>query len=278
VDASERRLFSSDVDPLDGRKIFPSGDGPDSPPVAIINQTAAKRYWPGEDPIGKRFKGFDPRGRNDEWVTVVGLVADMQSHGLEQAPMGVIYEVQAQRGEATPNLVVRTSIDPSQLAMTVRGTLRELDPNAVVSEAMTMSDVLREQTAPRRFQAWLMGIFSALALVLAAIGLYGVTHYFVMQRIPEIGLRVALGARRGDIVKLLVERVGRFAAVGLGGGLVLAIWAAALIKRLLFGVSQTDPVSFVGATLLLMIVGLGAAYFPARRATQVDPMVALKHE
>jgi putative ABC transport system permease protein len=264
--------------PLMEGRFFREQDGPDSPPVAIINQTAAKRYWPGEDPIGKRFKGFDPRGRNDEWVTVVGLVADMRSHGLEQAPMGVIYEVQAQRGEATPNLVVRTSIEPSQVAMTVRGTLHELDPNAVVSEAMTMRDVLREQTAPRRFQAWLMGIFSALALVLAAIGLYGVTHYFVMQRIPEIGLRVALGASRADIVNLLTNRVGRFAAIGLSTGLILAIWSAALIKRLLFGVSQTDPVSFAGATLLLMIVGLGAAYFPARRATRVDPMVALRHE
>lgn len=262
---------------MEGR-FFREQDGPDSPPVAIVNQTAAKRYWPGEDPIGKRFKGFDPRGRNDEWVTVVGLVADMRSHGLEQAPMGVIYEVQAQRGEETPHLVVRTSIDPSQLARTVRGVLHELDPNTIVSEAMTMSDVLREQTAPRRFQVWLMGIFSALALALAAIGLYGVTHYFVMQRIPEIGLRVVLGARRGDIVKLLMARVGRFAVVGLGGGLVLAIWAAALIKRLLFGVSQTDPISLAGAILLLLIAGLGAAYFPARRATRVDPMMALRHE
>ncbi|MBV9886281.1 MAG: ABC transporter permease [Acidobacteria bacterium] len=262
---------------LEGR-FFREQDGPDSPPVAIINQTAAKRYWPGEDPIGKRFKGFDARGRNDEWVTVVGLVPDMRSHGLEEAPMGVIYEVQAQRGEATPNLVVRTSIDPSQLAMTVRGALHELDPNAVVSEAMTMSDVLREQTAPRRFQAWLMGIFSALALALAAIGLYGVTHYFVMQRIPEIGLRMALGAAREEIVKLLLNRVGSFAAVGLGAGLVLALWAAALIKGLLFGVTQTDPLSFAGATLLLVIAGLAATYFPVRKATRVDPMAALRGE
>jgi predicted permease len=264
--------------PLMEGRFFQEQDGPDSPPVAIVNQTAAKRYWPGEDPIGKRFKGFDERGRHDEWVTVVGLVADMRSHGLEQAPMGVIYEVQAQRGEATPNLVVRTSIDPSQLAMTVRGALHELDPNAVVSEAMTMSVVLREQTAPRRFQAWLMGIFSALALALAVVGLYGVMHYFVMQRIPEIGLRMALGAHGEDIVKLLLRRVGSFAAAGLGAGLVLALWAAALIKRLLFGVSQTDPLSFAGATLLLVIAGLAATYFPARRATRVDPMVALRHE
>jgi predicted permease len=262
---------------LEGR-FFGEQDGPDAPPVAIVNQTAAKRYWPSEDPIGKRFKGFDARGRNDEWVTVVGLVADMRSHGLEQAPMAVIYEVQAQRGEATPNLVVRTSTDPSQLAMTVRGVLHELDPGAVVSEAMTMSDVLREQTAPRRFQAWLMGIFSALALALAVVGLYGVMHYFVVQRTPEIGLRVALGARREDIVKLLMKRVGRFAAAGLGSGLVLALWAAALIKRLLFGVSQADPFSFAGATLLLVIAGLAATYLPARRATRVDPMVALRHE
>jgi predicted permease len=264
--------------PLMNGRFFRPQDGPDSPPVAIINQTTAKRYWPGEDPVGKRFKGFDARGRNDEWVTVVGLVADMRSHGLEETPIAEVYEVQAQRGEAAPNLVVRTSTDPSQLAMTVRSALHALDPDAVVSEAMTMNDVLREQTAPRRFQAWLMGIFSALALALAGVGLYGVMHYFVTQRIPEIGLRMALGARREDIVRLLMMRVGRFAAMGLGAGLVLALWAAALIKRLLFGVSQTDPFSFAGATLLLVIAGLAASYFPARRATRVDPMVALRHE
>jgi predicted permease len=264
--------------PLMEGRFFQKQDGPDSPPVAIINQTAAKRYWPDEDPIGKRFKGFDERGRHDEWVTVVGLVADMHSHGLEEAPMGVIYEVQAQRPEAAPRLVVRTSIDPSQLAGTVRGVLHELDPTAVVSDGMTMSDVLREQTAPRRFQAWLMGIFSALALGLAVVGLYGVMHYFVMQRIPEIGLRIALGARREDIVGLLMKRVGRFAGMGLGVGLILALWAAALIKRLLFGVSETDPFSFAGATVLLVVAGMAATYFPARRATRVDPMVALRHE
>jgi putative ABC transport system permease protein len=270
--------FGAMAIPLMEGRFFRLQDGPDSPPVAIINQTTAKRYWPGEDPVGKRFKGFDARGRKDDWVTVVGLVADMRSRGLEEAPIAEVYEVQAQRGEAAPNLVVRTSTDPSPLAFTVRATLHALDPDAVVSEAMTMNDVLREQTAPRRFQAWLMGIFSALALALAGVGLYGVMHYFVTQRIPEIGLRMALGARREDIVGLLMKRVGRFAAIGLGAGLVLALWAAALIKRLLFGVSQNDPLSFAGATLLLVIAGLAASYFPARRATRVDPMVALRHE
>src|SRR5438309_7264975 len=136
---------------------FTPQDGPDSAPVAIINQTLAKRYWPGEDPIGKRLKGFDPRGRNDEWVTVVGLVADMRSHGLERAPMAEIYEAQAQSGEATPNLVVRTSSGPVLPAETIRATLRSLDKGVILSGIETMQDVLHEQTAPRRFQAWLMG-------------------------------------------------------------------------------------------------------------------------
>jgi putative ABC transport system permease protein len=262
---------------LQGRYFTPQ-DGPEFPPVAIINQTLAKRYWPGEDPIGKHLKGFDPRGRNDEWVTVVGLVADMRSHGLEHAPMAEIYEVQSQRGEATPNLIVRTSADPIQLAPTIRSTLRSLDKSVILSAISTMQDVLREQTAARRFQAWLMGVFSALALLLAAVGLHGVMHYFVTQRIPEIGVRMALGACGKDIVSLFMRRALRFAGAGLAVGLVLALWSASLIKRVLFGVTNTDPLSFFGALSLLILVALSATYFPARRATRVDPMVALHYE
>jgi predicted permease len=262
---------------LEGR-YFTEQDGPDAPPVVIINQMAAKRYWPGEDPIGKRLKGFDPRGHNDEWVTVVGLVADMRSHGLERAAMCEIYEVQGQRGEATPNLIVRTSTDPLQLAQTIRSTVHAVDNSVIISNVSTMQDVLREQMAPRRFQAWLMGIFSGLALLLAAAAVYGVMHYFVVQRIPEIGVRMALGAGREDIVALLIGRAARFVGPGLAAGLVLAFWAGSLIKRMLFGVSHTDPVSFAGALALLVIAALAATYFPARRATKVDPLVALRYE
>jgi predicted permease len=262
---------------LEGR-YFREQDGPDAPPVVIINQMAAKRYWPGEDPIGKRLKGFDPRGHNDEWVTVVGLVADMRSHGLERAPMCEIYEVQAQSGEATPNLILRTASDPLQLAQTIRGELRALDKDVIISGVATMQDVLREQTAPRRFQAWLMGIFSGLALLLAAAAVYGVMHYFVVQRIPEIGVRMALGASREDIVALLIGRAARFVGAGLAAGLVLAVWAAWLLKRMLFEVSHTDPWSFAGAVALLIIAALAATYFPARRATKIDPIAALRYE
>jgi predicted permease len=257
---------------------FTPQDGPDSPPVAIINQTLAKRYWPGEDPIGKRLKGFDPRGRNDEWVTVVGLVSDMRSHGLERAPMAEIYEVQAQRGEATPNLVVRTSADPMQLAPTIRSILRSLDKGVILSSITSMQDVLREQTAARRFQAWLMGLFSALVVLLAAVGVYGVMHYFVIQRIPEIGVRMAFGASRKDIVSMFMRRAIRFAGAGLAVGLVLALWSGSLIKRMLFGVANSDPVSFLGALSLLVLVALCATYFPACRASRIDPMVALRYE
>jgi predicted permease len=264
--------------PLMEGRYFSRQDGPDTPPVVIINQMAAKRYWPGEDPIGKRLKGFDPRGHNDEWVTVVGLVADMRSHGLERAPMAEIYEVQAQSGEATPNVVVRTSSDPLQLAQTLRSTLHSVDKDVVVSGVTTMEGVLREQTAPRRFQAWVMGIFSGLALILAAVGLYGVMHYFVTQRIPEIGVRMAFGARGEDIAALLMRRAIRFAGAGLAVGLVLAVWTGSLLKGMLFGVSETDPLSFLGPLLVLVAVALAATYFPARRAMKVDPMVALRYE
>jgi predicted permease len=264
--------------PLIEGRYFTAQDGPEAPPVAIINQTLAKRYWPGEDPVGKRLKGFDPRGRNDEWVTVVGLVADMRSHGLERVPMAEIYEVQAQRGEGTPNLVVRTSSNPMQLAPTIRSILRSLDKSVIISSITTMQDVLREQTASRRFQARLMGLFSALALLLAAVGVYGVMHYFVTQRIPEIGVRMAFGASGKDIVSMFMRRAVRFAGPGLAVGLVLSILSASLIKRMLFAVTNTDPMSFLGALSLLILVALSATYFPARRASRVDPMVALRHE
>ena len=264
--------------PLLKGRYFHSLDGPGSPPVAIVNQTLAKRYWPGEDPIGKRLKGFDPRGQNDDWVTVVGLVADMRSHGLERAPMAEIYEAQAQSGEATPNLVVRTSSGPVLPAETIRATLRSLDKGVILSGIETMQDVLHEQTAPRRFQAWMMGLFSSLALLLAAAGVYGVIHYFVAQRIPEIGIRMAFGASRKDIVVLLLRRAVRFAGTGLAVGLALAYWSASLLKKMLFGITDTDPLSFVGALSLLVLAALAATYFPARRATRVDPMVALRYE
>src|SRR5207245_3477105 len=189
-----------------------------------------------------------------------------------------IYEVQAQREEATPNLVARTSSDPRQLAASVRSMLRSLDKSVILSDVTSMQDVLSEQTAARRFQAWLMGLFSALALVLAAVGVYGVMHYFVSQRIPEIGVRMAFGASGKDIVSLFMRRAMRFTGVGLAVGLVLALWSAWLIKRMLFGVTNTDPLTFLGALSLLILVALSATYFPARRATKVDPMVALRYE
>jgi putative ABC transport system permease protein len=192
--------------------------------------------------------------------------------------MAEIYEVQAQRGEATPNLIVRTSTDSMQLAPTIRSTLRSLDKNVILSGITTMQDVLREQTAARRFQSWLMGLFSALALLLAAVGVYGVMHYFVTQRIPEIGVRMAFGAGGKDILSLFMGRAMRFAGAGLAVGLVLALWSASLIKPMLFGVTNTDPLSFLGALSLLILVALSATYFPARRATRVDPMVALRYE
>ena len=165
-----------------------------------------------------------------------------------------------------------------QLAPTIRSTLRSLDKSVILSGITTMQDVLREQTAARRFQAWLMGLFSALALLLAAVGVYGVMHYFVTQRIPEIGVRMAFGACGKDIVSLFMRRAMRFAGVGLAVGLVLALWSAWLIKRMLFGVTNTDPLTFLGALSLLILVALSATYFPARRATKVDPMVALRYE
>ena len=164
------------------------------------------------------------------------------------------------------------------LAQAIRASLRSLDKSVILSGITTMQEVLQEQTAPRRFQAWLMGLFSGLALLLAATGVYAVMHYFVLQRIPESGVRMAFGARSEDIAALLMRRAVRFAGAGLGAGVVLAFWAVTFIQRLLFGVTSADPLSFVGALSLLVLAALAATYFPARRAMRVDPMVALRYE
>jgi predicted permease len=264
--------------PLLRGRLFTEQDGPGSPLVAIVDEAMVRRYWPDEDPIGKRIKGQDHRGRDDEWVTIVGVVGDMRRNGLERQAMPHVYEWYLQAKSIQQDLVVRTSGDPRALAATLRSAVREVDDSAILSAATTMEQQLAEQQLPRRFQTWLLGLFSMIALVLATVGIYGVMHYSVVQRTQEIGVRVALGAGRRDIMRLVIGEGARLALAGIAAGAVVALMLTRLINSLLFGVSPSDPITLAGVALLLGFVAMLACYIPARRATRVDPNVALRYE
>ncbi|MBV9035718.1 MAG: FtsX-like permease family protein [Acidobacteriaceae bacterium] len=239
----------------------------------------ARRYWPGENPIGKRFKGFDARGRNDEWLTVIGVVPDMRRHGLERQPAAHVYQWYKQaRSIATPDLVVRTAKDPKALAPTLRNVIRSLNGSAILSAVTTVEQGLSDQLSPRRFQTSLVGLFASIALVLASVGLYGVMHYSVVQRTHEIGVRMALGAQPSDVLFMVIGRGILLGAAGLALGLPGAWWLTKLISGLLYSVKPSDPGTFVAVSSLLMIVAALASAIPAWRAIKLDPLSALRFE
>jgi predicted permease len=266
--------------PLIAGRYFSRQDGPTAPLVAIIDQSMARRYWPTESAIGKRFKGQDPRGRNDAWIEVVGVVHDMRRNGLERNPIPHVYlwNQQTDEVEKTAEFVVKTSGDPRALAGSLRATVRGAAPAAVLSSVEPLEQRLSSQLSMRRFQTWLLGVFSWLAMVLAGVGIFGVMAYSVVQRTPEIGIRVALGAQRQAVMWLILVRGGGLALIGVGIGALVALALMRWMQSLLFGVTATDPMTFVATAGLLCVVGLMACYVPARRAMRVDPMVALRHE
>jgi putative ABC transport system permease protein len=258
---------------------FSNADDLDSPLAAVVDETMARRYWPGESPIGKRFKGFDARGRNDEWLTVIGLVQDMRRHGLERQPAAHIYQWYKQaRSNTTPDLVVRTVIDPKALAPTLRAAVRSLDQSAILSPVVTLEQGLSDQLAPRRFQMSLLALFALIALMLASVGIYGVMHYSVTQRVQEIGVRMALGARPVDVLQMIVRRGVLLGVSGLVVGLSGALWLTKLMSGLLYGVKPSDHETFATVSTLLIAVTALASLIPAWRAIKLDPSSALRSE
>jgi cell division protein FtsX len=262
--------------PLVRGRFFRDADSRDAAPVVLINETMARRYWSGEEPIGHRIKGFDARGRNDDWVTVVGVVKDVHSQGLERAPMAQIFEAQRQSLDETENLVV--SATTAGLPDALRRTIRELDRTAVLSDVATLGDRLREQNAQRRFQTYVLTAFAALALLLAAAGIFGVTHYSVVQRTQEIGIRMALGAQRRTVLGMVFRETLVLTAAGIGLGVASALALMRMISSLLFGVTPYDPVTFAVVSLGLTSVAMVACCVPAARAARVDPMLTLRTE
>jgi predicted permease len=246
--------------------------------VVVISETMARRLWPGEDPIGKRItpgRADDP----DDWCEIIGVVKDVRQFQLDADPKPQMYFTYEQAEFFAPNhLVVRTNVEPQSLAATVRGTVWEIDKDQPVSNISTMEEILSESVARQRFSTLLLGIFAAVALVLAAVGIYGVMSYTVAQRTREIGIRMALGAQSGDVLKLVIGQGMRLALVGVTVGLIGAFALTRLMQSLLFDVSATDPVTFVVIAFLLTAVALLACYLPARRAVKVDQTVALRYE
>ncbi|HEY3137520.1 MAG TPA: ABC transporter permease [Blastocatellia bacterium] len=262
---------------LKGRELTEQ-DGPNSPRVLVINDTFARRFWPGEDPLGKRLK-FGPPASDAPWWTIVGVVNDMRRTGLDSAVRCETFIPYTQRPFiGFLSLVVRTAPDPRSMATTVRDVVWSMDRDQPVSHIGTVEQLLGGMMAQRRLNTVLFGIFAGLALVLAALGIYGVISYSVTQRTHEIGIRMALGASWPEVLKLVIGNGMKLVGAGILIGLISAAGLTRLMTTLLYGVSATDPATFVLIAVLLAGVALGACFVPARRAMKVDPMVALRYE
>jgi putative ABC transport system permease protein len=263
--------FSTMAIPLKRGRLFQDRE---AEPVVVINETAAKRYWPNEDPIGRRIRFGDQQ----PWAAIVGIVGDVQMRGARGTNVVETYIPYWQNPEAGINVVLKTAGDPRALVEPMRRAIKEVDAGIAVATIATMDELVAQSMGSSHFYALLVGIFAGLALVLAAVGIYGVMSYAVAQRTQEIGVRLALGAARRQIFGLVVGETLRLAAAGLVLGLAGAVAVGRALGDMLFGVPRVDLVTFAGTAVLLVAVAFLATWLPARRATRIDPMVALRIE
>jgi putative ABC transport system permease protein len=263
--------FSSLAIPLRAGRFFTEDDLKQL--NAVINETMARRFWPQGDALGKRINlcSLDPKPC---WSTIIGITGNVHQFGLDAEPTFDVYFV----GGWTPYLVVRTASDPLAIVAAVRDVIHKADPNLPVTHVITMDGLLSDSVSPRRFSAALIGIFAALALLLAAVGIYGVMSYTVGQRTQEIGVRMALGAQVDHVRGMILGQTLKLTLLGVGIGLAGSFVVARFLASLLFGIGTYDPITFLGVALLLTAVALAASYIPARRAMRVDPIVALRYE
>jgi putative ABC transport system permease protein len=267
--------------PLLQGRLFTYADNDKSPAVVVINKTMVSTFFPNENPLGKRLQLGALPDQQVPTMEIVGVVGDVRP-GLGIDPQSEMYLPYRQADLLLPvfqlSVVMRTAGDPSLQTAALRSALAEIDPNQPLVRVRTMEENMATTVAEPRFRAWLIGIFALLALVLAAVGVYGVMSYTVTQRTSEIGVRVTMGAQPQDVFRIIVGEGLRLALVGVAIGLVTAMALTRLLRSFLFGISAYDPLTFLGVSVLLTTVAVAASYFPARRATLVDPLVALRYE
>ncbi|HET9531752.1 MAG TPA: ABC transporter permease [Blastocatellia bacterium] len=261
---------------LRGRS-FTESDTAGSPSVIVINEALARKHFQNEDPVGKRLT-FNKPTTPGPWHTIIGVVADERQEGMSREVMPQIYQSHLQNAINEMSLVIKTAVDPNSIVGAVRNEIRLMDKDLPPYEVQTLNELLYSSVARERFSTMLMVAFAGVALLLAAVGIYGVMSYSVTQRTHEMGIRLALGARPNDLVRLVVGRGLALTLAGVGIGLVSSLLLTQIMQSLLFGVSATDPLTFIAVSALLSAVALFACYIPARRAARVDPMIALRYE
>ena len=268
-------FFETVGTPLLRGRTFSAADGANAPKVAIVNDMMARRLWPGQDAVGRRFK----LGTSDTpWFAVVGVVGDMRRQGPEHDPIPQMFESLAQNPSRLVTLLVRTSTDPSRMMAAVQAAARQVEKDAPVYGVTTLENRLSQFNAQRRFQTSLLIAFALVALLLAAVGIYGLMSYSIATRIREISIRIAVGAQRRDILQMILREGLSLSLTGLALGLTGALWLGQLLSGFVFGITATDPLTFVAVSVLLTSVAAAACYFPARGAARVNPLVGLKYE
>lgn len=256
-------------------RFLTDGDADSAPSVALLNETLARQLFPNEDPLGKRLA---IAGSGAEWTTIIGVVSDVRHHGRERDIEPSVYLSYRQLPRPSMSLLLRSTTEPASLTSALRQALSEVDPALPLYDVQTMEERLTHSVAARRFNLLLLGVFAALALLLASVGVYGVISYVVTGRTHEVGIRLALGAQRADVLRLFLQQGMTLVLLGVGVGLAGAFALTRVMSSLLFGVKASDPLTFGGVAVLLSLIALLACWLPARRATKVDPLIALRSE
>jgi putative ABC transport system permease protein len=270
--------FSAMRVPLRQGRFLSAADGADNTHVAVISEQAARRWWPGEPaPIGQRFR-FDSASGGGEWVTIVGVAADVPHHPFERSPVETIYVPLAQLPQQHTDFGVRTAGDPRVFESAVVKAIHSVDPEEPIAEVLPFEDLAKHQTLGLIYVAVIMGFYGLVALILSSVGVYGVMSYLVSQQTHDIGVRVALGASRPNVLGMVFRRGMITVVGGMAVGLIAAYFMARLLALLIFGVPASDAITFLGIPLVLLLAAALAIYIPARRAIGIDPMVALRYE